>query len=145
MSVLLLLSCSKEGLEVEGHHPLPRILVHLEVSLDHEGRGLREPLSTMAVGERHLEGEHLGHRGILLVHGLDEKYCAFDMACPHCYPQEGKVQVLKGEKWLLGAECPKCHTVYDLSLGMANPVAGEGRYPLLSYRVNRIGEQLVVR
>lgn len=141
--LLLLSSCNREGLEVEGNHPIPRGWVQLEVSLDHEGRGLREPLSFMLFRQATLEGEYLGYKGIVMVHEAGGRYCAFDLACPYCYPSLVAVEMVEGR--LLVARCPECGTEYDLSLGLAHPISGEGRYPLLEYRVVRVGEQLLVR
>ncbi|MBR8703713.1 hypothetical protein [Porphyromonas levii] len=143
--LLLLTSCAREGIEIEGQHPLPRLGVQLEVSLDHEGRGLREPLSYMLFERATLEGQYLGHRGIVVAHEAGGRYCAFDLACPHCWPTVIGVEMVQDGSRLLAAECPRCHTVYDLSLGLAHPVSGEGHYPLQDYRVTQVGEHLVVR
>ena len=117
----------------------------MEVSLDHEGRRLREPLSYMLFRRATLEGQYLGHMGIVVVHEAGGRYCAFDLACPHCYPTLIAVEMEVGSNRLLAAECPQCHTVYDLSLGLAHPISGEGKYPLLDYRVSQVGASLLVR
>lgn len=143
--LLLLLSCVRGGLEVEGLHPIPRTWVRVDVSLDHEGRGLREPLSYMLFKRAMLEGQYLGHKGIVVVHEAGGRYCAFDLACPHCWPTATAVEMIEDGSRLLAAECPQCHMVYDLSLGSAHPISGVGKYPLLDYRVSQIGELLLVR
>lgn len=145
VALLLLSSCAKEGLEVEGTHPVPRIWVQLEVSLDHEGRRLREPLSYMVFDQTTLEGQYIGHEGVVVVHEIGGKYCAFDRACPYCWPSRVAVEIAAHENMLLVAECPKCHTVYDLSMGLAHPISGVGKYPLLDYQVSLVRERLMVR
>lgn len=143
--LLLFFSCAREGLEVEGAHPLPRGWVQLDVSLDHEGRELRNPYSLMLFEEPTLEGQHLGHMGIVLVHEAGGKYCVFDLACPYCWPEAVAVEERGDSNDLLAMECPQCHTVYDLSMGLAHPISGKGKYPLLGYRVTQVGERLLVR
>lgn len=138
-----LLSCGEQGVELETEHPLRRLPIALRVSLDHEGRALLDPYSYMLYEQPLYRGERLGYMGVVVVHGVGEQYAAYDLACPYCWPTEvAVVPSLNSAKGVVIAECAECHTVYDLALGLAHPVAGPGSYPLLEYRVYRRGSQL---
>ena len=140
---LALYSCQEQGVELEAEHPLRRLPIALKVSLDHEGRALLEPYSYMLYQKPLYRGERLGYMGVVVVHGVNDNYLAYDLACPFCWPtEEAVVPSLNSDKGVVVAECMECHTVYDLALGLAHPVAGPGSFPLLEYRVYRRGSQL---
>lgn len=140
---LALYSCHEQGVELEAEHPLRRLPIALKVSLDHEGRALLEPYSFMLYQESLYRGERLGYMGVVVIHGVSDNYQAYDLACPFCWPtEEAVVPSLNSDKGVVVAECMECHTVYDLALGLAHPVAGPGSFPLLEYHVYRRGSQL---
>lgn len=140
---LLLFSCqaNKEPEEV-----IPRAPVSLKIDLNHEGRQLLEPLAILSITKPRLFGEMVGHAGILVVHNVaspDQKYSAYDLICPYEYPQKVSIQVSRGAS-LLTAECPQCHTIYDISMGIGQPIQGKSPIPLLQYRVEIQGDMLYI-
>lgn len=133
---LLALSCDDRAIEIEATHPIPRLPVALRVSLDHEGRELRNPYSLMSYTQATYEGERLGHLGVVVVHTTAESYAAYDLACPYCWPDRvGTMPSTDSPKGLVVAECPHCKSCYDLALGVGHPISGPAQYPLLQYQV----------
>lgn len=145
----LLFSCTGELPTNEAEIPVAP--VRLRIGLNHEGRKLLEPLSFMTFTEPILEGDMLGHGGLLVAHHIGtgaEVYSAFDLICPYDWPEKVALLPLpekgrdhreyqgeKGTTPLLAFQCPKCHTTYDLTFGIGNPVSGPGKHPLIQYRI----------
>lgn len=138
LAVFLLIIVS--GCRVEGdvsedllHSSAP---VSYTLDLMGEGYGLQEPFSMMTVTEKRKESDRLGLAGLLIVHthagGDRSSYTAFDLACPSEWPSVVPVKIK--EEGSMEVVCPKCGTVYDLSLGVGVPKSGKSRYPLWQYR-----------
>lgn len=69
----------------------------------------------------YLASSATGFGGILLVSSLSGEPVAYDMACPvEC---RADVTVFINED--MQAECPVCHSCYDVFMQMGAPVAGE--------------------
>ncbi len=80
---------------------------------------------------------YTGFGGILLVCNVLGEPMAYDLACPVERNQSVRVSINTDD---MVAECPKCHSTYDVfSLGghpVGGPAANNG-YGLRSYRVGR--------
>ncbi len=141
--IVLLIGCGSKDNEIEKEHPIPRVGVYLEVSLDHEGAILLEPYSYKVFDAPLLSGQLLGHCGIVVTHTTQNDYAAYELACPYCWPQCIAV-TMNPNRGIITAECLVCHTLYDLALGAGHPINGSGKTPLLSYRVAKAGQVLRV-
>lgn len=141
--LFLLFSCDNDA--PPSDHNIPMALVNLQIDLNHEGRKLLEPLAYKTYTEPRLYNEQLGHCGLLIVHSLlsDQPYSAYDLICPYDYPARIAIEVTKDHS-LRSAECPKCHTIYDLSMGIGNPTSGVGHSPLLQYQISKSGQMLYI-
>ncbi len=63
--------------------------------------------------------------------GYSPEFYAYDRTCPHDFSvDESSVKVNID---FMKAICPKCSTVYDLTVGGV-PASGPGRYPLKNYK-----------
>ena len=73
--------------------------------------------------------DRIGYGGILVVTGFDEKYYAFDLACPVECQRDVRVEI-DG----LYAICPKCGEKYDnIFYGIGNPIDGISHEALRRY------------
>lgn len=85
-----------------------------------------------------------GYAGLIIgqsVFSEGNTYVAYDAACPVEASRNVSVEVL--EDGLGTAECPKCHTQYNLSSG--GFPTGEGTEYLKHYKVTVSGTSLQVR
>lgn len=72
---------------------------------------------------------------------------AFDLSCPVERSKDVRVFINEDNEYL--AECPKCHSTYNVFSLLGHPVSGEAAskgYALRRYRVGtgRAGEYMVV-
>ncbi|MDN4753552.1 hypothetical protein QYZ87_03275 [Porphyromonadaceae bacterium W3.11] len=141
--LFLLFSCDNDSPLPNAN--IPMASANLQIDLNHEGRELLEPLAFRIYTEPQFYNEHLGHCGLLIVHGLssDQPYSVYDLICPYDYPEKVAIRIIKDNS-LRSAECPKCHTIYDLSMGIGNPTSGVGQSPLLQYQISKSGQMLYI-
>lgn len=81
------------------------------------------------------------NNGIIVFAGPEGEFYAYDRTCPHDYAADGSS--VKVNTDFIRAVCPRCSTVYELSIGGV-PASGPGRYPLKNYRTNFDGRFLRV-
>ena len=94
--------------------------------------------------EKNVNGLPVGYAGLVIgqsVFSEGNTYVAYDAACPVEASRNVSVEVL--EDGLGTAECPKCHTQYNLSSG--GFPTGEGTEYLKHYKVTVSGTSLQVR
>ena len=94
--------------------------------------------------EKNVNGLPVGYAGLIIgqsVFSEGNTYVAYDAACPVEASRNVSVEVL--EDGLGTAECPKCHTQYNLSSG--GFPTGEGTEYLKHYKVTVSGTSLQVR
>ncbi len=80
-----------------------------------------------------------GYGGVLLYRDLEGKIRACDLACPVEALPSVRVDVK-----MPYAECPVCGSRFDLSWGLAVPIAGPARESLRSYHANERTNSIVV-
>lgn len=89
-------------------------------------------------------GTYTGFGGVLLVSSVLNEPQAFDLACP--VERDKNVRIFVNDDNL--AECPKCHSTYDVFSLAGHPVSGEAAqkgWGLRVYRVSRgMTEYMVV-
>lgn len=140
-----LFGCAEKGRDIEWEHPILPAPVQLQISLDLEGRPLRDPYSYQLYTSPRYANEYLGYGGLAVVHRIEADYSVYDLACPYCRPRIVRIEMDGPDsKYLISATCPECHTVYDLAVGWGHPVGGPGKYPLLPYKIVLIGSLLQV-
>jgi nitrite reductase/ring-hydroxylating ferredoxin subunit len=137
--VLLTTSCGKAYIS-----SIPDYPVYLRLDLTFEDKDLL-PVQAYKIYTQvdvNQATEKTGYGGVLVYHGINDVYCAFDAACPYEANRSITVEVDDNH---LYAVCPKCHTQYDLLSGMGNPESGPGREQLKPYRVWVDGRILYVK
>ena len=82
-----------------------------------------------------------GFGGVLVVHGVDAKFYAFDLSCP--YENRSSVRV-EPDSDIIYAVCPQCGTKYLINDGSGVPVEGVGRHGLKPYKTERVGRGTVI-
>lgn len=87
-----------------------------------------------------------GFGGVLLVGDVHSQPVAYDLACPVECRSDVRIKV---DTESLTAECPQCHSVYDIVTNYGYPLSGkaaEKGYGLQRYRVSpgNNGEYMVV-
>ena len=82
-----------------------------------------------------------GFGGVLVVHGVDAEFYAFDLSCP--YEHRSSVRV-EPDSDLIYAVCPQCGTKYLINDGSGLPVEGVGRHGLKPYKAESDGRGTVI-
>ena len=82
-----------------------------------------------------------GFGGVLVVHGVDAEFYAFDLSCP--YENRSSVRV-EPDSDIIYAVCPQCGTKYLINDGSGVPVEGVGRHGLKPYRTESDGRGTVI-
>jgi len=93
--------------------------------------------------EKNVNGLPVGYGGLIIgqsVYSDGNTYVAYDAACPVEASRNVSVELI--EDGLGTAECPKCHTKYNLSSG--GYPSGEGTEYLKHYKVSVSGTTLQV-
>lgn len=86
-----------------------------------------------------LVDDRIGYAGLFVYSGImfDDNgntiYYAFDMACTNEISKDAKVYPVPGE--LGKVKCNKCGSVFDVSMGLGNPVSGTAKEILRKYKV----------
>lgn len=132
---LILLSCNK----VE-QSTIPYGNVYFKVDLRFTDKELKGILSHKIFAAPRNYGEVMGYSGILVVHGLDDIYYAYEQSCPHEAQREIKIEV--DDTGLYGI-CPQCSTKYEIGNG-GYPVEGPSKYYLRTCNVYQSGDELIV-
>lgn len=96
---------------------------------------IRTRTFTSPVDFPYTDATYTGFGGVLLVSNLYGMPIAYDLACPY----EAKADIrIRVDKDALDAECPVCHSTYDIFGGEGRPTSGpaaERGYGLTRYRV----------
>lgn len=82
-----------------------------------------------------------GFGGVLVVHGIDGEYYAFDLACPH---ENLRSVLVEPDADVIYAICPQCGTKYLINDGSGAVVEGPSRHGLKRYNVGREGVSTLV-
>lgn len=77
-------------------------------------------------------GQYIGYSGLVIFHGFDEKFYAFDLCCPNECDREVRV-----EPSSVGiATCPECGSEFDIGFGTGTPTKGPATSILRRYNVS---------
>lgn len=95
-------------------------------------RGSRD---NVPVGFPYKDVDATGYGGLLVVSDVLGNLVAYDLSCPYEARPDVRLNVPEGE---LYAECPKCHSTFDIFTNHGNPRSGpaaERHYGLRRYSV----------
>lgn len=135
---ILLLAC--EDTKVNQRSPIPDMPVSYSLNILRDAPILNTPGGYVEVTVPDKVNQYLGYGGLLIFCGFDNKYYAYDLACPHEHKREVKIKAS-----MVGtAVCDSCKTVFDVGFGSGFANSGPSKYPLRQYRVTRSGDYLRV-
>lgn len=119
--------------------PIPSVPVSYTLHILRDAPQLMTPGNSIAITEPNKQGQYIGYGGLLICYGLDDKYYAFDLSCPHEHRRDVRVEVD-----MIFATCPECGSQFDVGFGSGFCNKGESKYPLKRYTVTRTGDYLRV-
>ena len=119
--------------------PIPDAPVSYTLNILRDAPLLMTPGNSIAITEPNKQGQYIGYGGLLICYGLDDKYYAFYLCCPHEHRRDVRVEVD-----MIFATCPECGSQFDVGLGSGFCNKGESKYPLKRYTVTRTGDYLRV-
>ncbi|MDR2041324.1 MAG: (2Fe-2S)-binding protein [Tannerella sp.] len=119
-----------------------RVYLRLDLYLNDRDQILRTPGTSQTYTSKDINPniQRVGFGGVLVVHAADDRFYAFDLACP--YEASRSVRVAPDANTIY-AVCPKCGTKYDIAFGTGAP-NGVSRFYLKRYNVNENGLQLTI-
>jgi nitrite reductase/ring-hydroxylating ferredoxin subunit len=122
--------------------PIGNYPVYLRLDLSNKDKELRPINSSKAYTEKNINMniERAGFGGVLVVHAVDDRFHAFDLACPH---EASRSVLLAADENNLYAVCPRCGSKYDIAFGTGAP-EGVSKYYLKRYTVSESNSQLTV-
>lgn len=85
-------------------------------------------------------GQYLGYSGLLIFHGFDDRFYAFDLCCP--YECEREIRIVPEATGR--ATCPECGSEYDIGFGTGRPTKGPSTKFLRRYNVTVSGSLIRV-
>ncbi|MCD7976884.1 MAG: hypothetical protein LUG51_06905 [Tannerellaceae bacterium] len=116
--------------------------VNLNVDLSsYQYRDLKNLYSYKIVTSPLYDGEYCGFAGILLYHGSQDIYYAYELACPYEAKKNITIEIAENG---LNAECPQCGSIYSLDAGGLR-VDGPTTYNLTRYQVISTSTGFTVR
>ena len=121
-------------------NPIDNYPVALRLDLTFNDKALRD-VPAAATYTRHshpLNADYraFGFGGVLVVHAVDAKYYAFDLACPY---ENLRSVLVEPDGDVIYATCPQCGTKYFINNGSGTAVEGPSRHGLKPYNVGREG------
>ncbi|MBQ0007351.1 MAG: hypothetical protein KBT40_01340 [bacterium] len=79
--------------------------------------------------------QYLGFSGLLIFHGFDDRFYAFDLCCPYECNREIRIVPESTGR----ATCPECGSEYDIGFGTGRPTKGPSTKVLRRYNVSVTG------
>jgi len=125
--LLAMVSCNDTDINVDS--PVPRYTVNLTVNIMIDAPILDTQGGYFVITEPRKYGEYLGFGGIVIFHGFDGRFYAYDVCCPYECKREIRV-----EPSMAGiATCPVCGSEYDIGFGSGQATKLPSKYPLRRY------------
>lgn len=140
--LLILLLYVLYGCQDEIVSPIPYRQVYLQLNLTASYPIFKNSVNQYLIFDRRINvTDAVGYGGILLYTGFDGNYYAFDMSCP--YEANSNIKVRPNN--LGQAICDSCHSVFDISWGVANPIPPSKATKVLKhYKASLYGDVLYV-
>ncbi|MGM9758847.1 MAG: hypothetical protein ACI30I_01860 [Parabacteroides sp.] len=119
---------------------IPYSNVYFKIDLRFQDKELNALLANKTFMTPRYAGEAMGYSGILVVHGLNDVFYAYELCCPYEARREIRIEV---DSTGLYGICPQCQSKYDIVNG-GYPVEGPARNYLRTCNVHANGSELVV-
>ncbi|MDR2138514.1 MAG: (2Fe-2S)-binding protein [Tannerella sp.] len=128
---LLCIACT------ETENPIGNFPVYLRLDLTTKDKELRSPGTGKTYTSKDINPgiERAGFGGVLVVHAMDNRFYAFDLACPH---EANRSVLIVPDENTVYAVCSGCGTKYDIAFGTGAP-NGVSRFYLKRYNVSDDG------
>ena len=127
--IVLLISVSCEN--VNQTSPIPDMAVQLAINIMQDAPELNAMGGYKCYTQALTSGQYLGYGGIVIFHGFDDTFFAFDLSCPHEAKRDVRIEVNMGGT----GKCPECGSVYDVGFGSGSPSSGPSKHILRQYKV----------
>lgn len=125
--ILLLFSCTKVY-----ENNIPYAMVYIEIDLRYSDKELKALLSYKEITQKSSFYRAIGYSGVLVVHGYNDIYYAYDLCCPH--EADKNTRIIASNSGT--AQCPKCKTIYDIAnQGGGYPIEGPSKSMLTKYAI----------
>jgi nitrite reductase/ring-hydroxylating ferredoxin subunit len=121
---ILLFSCK------EYVSPIPECSVYLEFSIIANAPELAAYGGVKEFVEPTNAVQRLGYGGIVVYHTYEDRFCAFDMACP--YEVEPNIKVHTDNMGV--ARCSECQSAFYVADGTGFLMSGKAKSPLKKYQ-----------
>lgn len=132
---LMVLSCNK----IE-QSAIPYANVYFKVDLRFTDKELKGMLAHKIYTSPRSYGEVMGYSGILVIHGLEDVYYAYELCCPHEAQRDIRIEV---DSTGLYGICPQCSSKYEIASG-GYPVEGPSKYYLRRCNIYPHGDELII-
>lgn len=140
LCLIVTLSLSACHPDINLDSPVPRTPVSLDINIMVDAPGLDTQGGFYTITEPQRYGQYIGYSGIVIFHGFDDRFYAFDLCCPvECERDKRITPTMAGV-----ATCGECKTEYDIGFGSGQPTRGDSKFPLRRYTVTRSGYDLRV-
>ena len=133
LMVLALAGCSKTKVNVES--PVPEYRVNYSINYLINAPLLDTQGGYYEITEPTEYGQYLGYSGLVIFHGFDDRFYAYDLCCPNCCKQHIRVKSSMAGV----ATCDSCGTEYDIGFGSGAPTKGETTKIMRRYTVSCSG------
>lgn len=136
IALLCLTACESR---LNEQHPVPDAPVNLTLNIMRDAPALDIPGNTYTITRPLTTNQYIGYSGLVIVHGVDGVFYAFDLCCPHEHQRDIRVDCS-----MISATCPTCGSSFNIGFGTGLPISGPSQYPMRSYTVTQSGYNLHV-
>ena len=119
---------------------IPYSNVYFKVDLRFEDKVLNAQLASKVFTTPRYAGEAMGYSGILVVHGLNDIFYAYEQSCPYEAKRDIRIEV---DSSGLYAICPQYLTKFQIANG-GYPGEGPARHYLRTCNVHPNGSELII-
>ena len=128
---LPLAACKKEA-----RTSIPSTRVSLEFNILRDAPQLNANGGVATFIKPKYRNQYLGYGGVVVFHDFEDRFVAFDLACPNEVDPQVRLNVdsIPGE-----AICARCGAVFDIGYGRGYPVAGDCQSPMRQYSLSVSG------
>lgn len=134
LTVLLIDGC---GNDVNIKNPVPDAPVDCTVNIMRDAPALDIAGNSLVITRPLTTNQYIGYSGLVIVHGLDDVFYAFDLCCPHEHQRDIRIECS-----MISAKCPECSSTFDIGFGTGMPTDGPSEYTLRRYHVSQSGYNL---
>lgn len=133
-----LVSCKKTELNADS--PVPKCTVSLNINIMIDAPQLDTQGGYFVVKEPRKYGEYIGFGGVVVFHGFDDRFYAYDLCCPH----ECKREITVEPSMAGVATCKECGSEFDIGFGSGQPTKSPAKHSMRRYTVSINGYNIRV-